>query len=253
MCALFGAHFIYADYFNTMNLLLLSSSRVDDTGYLEHALPLITKHIGENSQRLLFIPFAGISVGFDAYLDMLNKALDSVGLKAESIHHAPDQIQAVANADAILVGGGNTFCLLNSLYENNLIDALRTKLSSGTPYIGWSAGSNITAPTIRTTNDMPIVEPPSFNALNLVPFQINPHYIDGNPPGHNGETREQRINEFLEVNANQVVVGIPEGTGLLRNGDKLTYVAEKSGYMFTKQNGKKLISPNADLSYLLKA
>ena len=253
MCALFGALFILAGYFNTMNLLLLSSSRVDDTGYLEHALPLIKKHLGENCQRILFIPFAGISVGFDAYLDMLNQALDSIGLKAESIHNASDQQQAVANADAILVGGGNTFCLLNSLYENNLIEAIRAKLNTGTPYIGWSAGSNITAPTIRTTNDMPIIEPPSFEALNLVPFQINPHYIDGNPPGHNGETREQRISEFLEVNSHQIVIGIPEGTGLLQNGDKLTYLADKDGFMFSKQDGKQLISPNADLSDLLKA
>ncbi|MCW8878955.1 MAG: dipeptidase PepE [Kangiellaceae bacterium] len=235
-----------------MNLLLLSSSRVDDTGYLEHALPLIKDHIGER-HRLLFIPYAGISVGFDAYLEMVNKALQSIGLNADSVHNMPDPVQAVREADTILVGGGNTFCLLNSLYEKNLIEAVRAKLNSGTPYIGWSAGSNIAAPTIRTTNDMPIIEPPSFNALNLVPFQINPHYIDGNPPGHNGETREQRISEFLEVNPNKVVVGIPEGTALLRNGDKLTYVAEKDGFIFTKQEGKQLISSNADLSYLLKA
>jgi len=171
--------------------------------------------------------------------------------KLLSIHQFSQPKQAIADAEAIAIGGGNTFCLLNSLYQLDLMQAIKAKVSQGTPYIGWSAGSNIAAPSIRTTNDMPIVEPVSFNSLSLLPFQINPHYIDGNPPGHNGETRAQRISEFLTINPEQTVIGIPEGTALKLEANKLHYLGNKTGYKFTADQGKQAIPPQTDLSYLL--
>lgn len=235
-----------------MNLLLLSSSRVGDTDYLLHAEKMIQSHLKTQVKKVLFVPYAGITINHDEYESMAAKAFEQFGYQLESIHHKDDPVKAIENAEAIAVGGGNTFCLLNSLYENQLIQPIQEKVKSGTPYIGWSAGSNMAAPTIRTTNDMPIIEPPSFNALNLVPFQINPHYIDGNPPGHNGETREQRIAEFLVVNPEKIVVGIPEGTAIIRHNDQLTYSGEVEGFLFDAKQGKSMIKPNADLSYLLK-
>jgi dipeptidase E len=234
-----------------MNLLLLSSSRVDDTDYLEHAASNIKTHLGESITEVLFIPYAGVSNDFDTYESIVSKAFNKFGYQISSIHHFDDPKKAISQAQAIAVGGGNTFCLLNSLYKNDLMDCIRKRLQQGIPYIGWSAGSNIVAPSIRTTNDMPIVEPPSFNALSLVPFQINPHYIDGNPPGHNGETREMRINEFLNVNSNTTVIGIPEGTALKLTQNKLMFISDKPGFQFTKVQGKQTIEPNSDLSYLL--
>jgi dipeptidase E len=233
-----------------MNLLLLSSSRVDNTAYLEHAENHIKQHLGTNITEVLFVPYAGIAVGFDQYQQMVEKAFGKFGYQLKSLHQFTDLIQAVNNAQAIVVGGGNTFCLLKSLQDNQLIEAITKKVKQGTPYIGWSAGSNIATPSIRTTNDMPIVEPKSFNALNLVPFQINPHYIDGNPPGHNGETREMRLNEFLVINPNSKIVGIPEGTGLKISNNKLTYLGDKQGYLFDKLNGKRPIT-DTNLSFLL--
>ena len=149
------------------------------------------------------------------------------------------------------MGGGNTFCLLNALYENDLISAIQSRVAAGIPYIGWSAGSNICGPTIRTTNDMPIIEPPSFNALSFIPHQINPHYIEGNPPGHNGETREQRLNEFLVVNPDKKVIAIPEGTALKRQGNSMSFLGELPGYLFSANQPKQPIAPGADLSDLL--
>jgi len=235
-----------------MNLLLLSSSRVGDTGYLEHAAAMIKDHLGSGVKTVLYIPYAGVTISHDDYEKMATDAFERFGYQLTSIHHSEDPKSAIDKAEAIAVAGGNTFNLLNSLYQFDLITSIQKRVRDGVPYIGWSAGSNITAPTIRTTNDMPIIEPPSFDALNLVPFQINPHYIDGNPPGHNGETREQRLNEFLAINPDAVVVGIPEGTALKRVGDSLNYLAtDKDGYLFTAKDGKQSIPANTNLSHLL--
>jgi len=234
-----------------MNLLLLSSSRVGSTEYLTHAENMIKQHLGSSITEVLFIPYAGVSIDFEAYESMVNEAFTEFGYNIRSIHHFENPKQAIKQAQAIAVGGGNTFCLLNELYQNDLISTIQDKIKLGTPYIGWSAGSNIAAPSIRTTNDMPIIEPPSFNALHFLPFQLNPHYIDGNPPGHNGETREMRINEFLVKNPSQTVVGIPEGTALRVESNRLIYLANVNGYLFDKSNGKEIIEANADLSHLL--
>ena len=234
-----------------MNLLLLSSSRVDGTEYLQHAKSLIQSHLTNHIKTALFIPYAGVGIGFDKYEEMVADPFSSFGYQVKSIHNFDNPAQAVLDAEAILVGGGNTFCLLNNLYENNLIAALKEKVSSGTPYIGWSAGSNIAAPTIKTTNDMPIIEPPSFDALNFLSCQLNPHYLDGNPPGHQGETREQRISEFLAVNPAQHVVGLPEGTALITEGNELVYQGAKTGYIFSADKGKQPIESGHHLTDFL--
>ncbi|WP_444994070.1 dipeptidase PepE [Aliikangiella sp. IMCC44359] len=237
-----------------MNLLLLSSSRVGNTAYLEHAEYLLKQHIDTSIKKLLFIPFAGVAIDFSQYEEMVSKAFRHLGYQIESLHHSQDPISQVNSAEAVVVGGGNTFNLLNCIYQKKILEPLQQLIKRGTPYVGWSAGSNIAAPTICTTNDMPIVEPPSFKSLNLVPFQINPHYLEGNPPGHNGETREQRINEYLIANPNKRVVGIPEGTALQLKNNKLTYLGDKSGVIFSsyqQEESKQLIQANSNISHLL--
>lgn len=229
-----------------MQLLLLSSSKAGDSGYLTHALPFINQHLGE-IKELLFIPYAGVSISYDDYTKTVQNALASLGINVTGIHQTEDPVAAVNNAQAIVIGGGNTFHLLHQLYANELISPIQEKVQAGTPYIGWSAGSNVAGMSIRTTNDMPIIEPPSFTALNLVPVQLNPHYTDYQPPGHHGETRQMRLEEFMVLNPDTPVIGIQEGTALKRDGNKLTLVGEKVGYLF-KGGNKSEIMPQADLS-----
>lgn len=231
------------------NLLLLSSSRENASGYLEHALTMIKDHLGDITE-LLFVPYAGVSINYDQYTEMVQTALAPLGINVTGIHTQDNAKQAILDADAVAIGGGNTFHLLHQLYENNLIEAIQNKVSQGMPYIGWSAGSNVAGLSIRTTNDMPIIEPKSFNALSLVDFQINPHYTDYNPPGHNGETREQRLAEFMVLNSDMPIVAIVEGTALKRTGDKLSLIGPSQGYLF-KAGNKSDIAANADLSELL--
>jgi len=235
-----------------MNLLLLSSSRVGNSGYLESSFETIKQQFGPSVKTVAFIPYAGVTVSFDDYEALAARAFSEMGYQLTSIHHTDNPAQQIEQADAIAVGGGNTFCLLNRLYQNRLIEVVRNKVAAGAPYLGWSAGSNIAAPSITTTNDMPIVQPPSFDALSLLPFQINPHYIDGNPPGHNGETREQRLAEFLELSPRQKVVALPEGSALSLQERTLVYKGMTEGFLFTAESGKQSIMPNADLSYLLE-
>ncbi|MCH2180515.1 MAG: dipeptidase PepE, partial [Mariniblastus sp.] len=160
-------------------LLLLSSSRVHPTGFLEHCRDRIAEHFS-GCQELTFIPYA--LADHEKYESVVQEALEPLGIQVRSIHHAADPILAIESAQAIFTGGGNTFRLLKTLYDQQLIDPLRTRVQQAhIPYMGSSAGTNLAGPTIRTTNDMPIVEPPSFQALHLVPFQINPHYLDANP------------------------------------------------------------------------
>jgi dipeptidase E len=195
-----------------MRLLLFSNSTNAGEEYLSYTVPYINQFLRDSNKRALFIPFAGISLAFDAYFKRVNDALSETGLEMISLHNQPDMKQAVMKAELFVVGGGNTFSLLKSLQENKILDLIRERVLQGIDYIGWSAGANLACPTIRTTNDMPIVEPENFNALNLIPFQINPHYTDFKQPGHAGETREMRIEEFLLANQNMLVAGLREGT-----------------------------------------
>ncbi|HVZ17855.1 MAG TPA: dipeptidase PepE [Terriglobales bacterium] len=184
-------------------LLLLSSSRVHGGGYLDHAESQISDFL-KRVTRVLFVPYA--LKDREGYVAVARQRFEAMGFGLDSIHNAENQKKAVENAEAIFVGGGNTFRLLNTLYQLNLLASIRVRVNSGMPYVGASAGSNIAGPTIKTTNDMPIVQPSSFEALGLVPFQINPHYIDADQKStHMGETREQRLREFLEENDGPVV------------------------------------------------
>lgn len=179
-------------------------------GYLAHCRDAIRELIGR--RRLLFVPWA--LHDHDGYAEKAREGLAAFDVTVESIHESDDPARTVRDAEALFVGGGNTFRLLEALYEAELLEPIRERVREGMPYIGSSAGSNVACATIRTTNDMPIVEPPSFEALALVPFNINPHYLDPDPSSeHMGETREERITQFLEEN-DRVVVGLREGCWL---------------------------------------
>lgn len=195
-----------------MKLLLLSNSTMPGEAYFTWPQPYVKQFLGTEVKNVLFIPFAGVTISFDRYTEMMQDVMGGLGYSITSVHAQSDMVKAVENAEAIAVGGGNSFQLLKLIQENGLIDPIRNRVESGAPYVGWSAGSNVACPTIRTTNDMPIVEPPSFDALNLVPFQINPHFTNKTIPNHGGESREQRLKEFLVANKEMEVMGIPEGT-----------------------------------------
>jgi len=197
-----------------MKLLLLSNSTNHGAHFFSHARDKIARFLNKKVDSILFIPYAVVSVSFDEYESKVKEVFDELGYQVSSIHHAENPAEAVKEAECIMVGGGNTFHLLNHCYQAEILELVRKKVNEGTPYIGWSAGSNLACPTIKTTNDMPVIEPPSFEALNLVPFQINAHYTEGVVPNHGGESRDQRLEEFVMVNRTQYVVGLPEGTSL---------------------------------------
>lgn len=197
-----------------MRLLLISNSTNAGEPYLDYPKYEIKKFLGD-VRSVLFIPYAGVTFSYDEYEAKVAKRLAEVGIEVKSIHHFENAIEAVESAEAIVVGGGNTFRLLEQVQANGLIEPIRKKVMLGVPYIGWSAGSNLACPTIRTTNDMPVIQPESFNAFNLIPFQINPHYLDAHPDGHAGETREQRIEEFIALNKDVTVVGLRESCMIL--------------------------------------
>ncbi len=196
-----------------MTALLLSNSTSPGRPYLAHARGWIAETVGD-ARRVAFVPYAAVTFGYDAYVDRVRQALDGLDLEVVGVHASADPAGVVAGADAVFVGGGNTFHLLREVYRHGLVEAVRTSVAGGSPYVGWSAGSNLAGPTVRTTNDMPIVEPPSLDALGLVPVQINPHYTDAHPDGHQGETRAQRLAEFVAANPESPVVGLPEGTAI---------------------------------------
>ena len=196
-----------------MNLLMLSNSRSADGGYLVDAIEAISEIAGIR-KRAAFIPYAGVTVGWDDYLTRVQAVFSSLGISVESTHLANDPHVLLQQTEIIVVGGGNTFALLKQCRDLDLLETIVSRVKAGVPYIGWSAGANLACPTICTTNDMPIVESGGFDALNLVAFQINPHYTNALPAGHQGETRDQRIAEYLAINTDQVVVGLPEGDWL---------------------------------------
>lgn len=235
---------------HNISALLLSSSRYKDTEYLEHALEDVKAFLGPGIDHILFIPFAGVSISHDDYELLLAETLAPIGFGVRSIHKEQNKLQAVRGAKAIAVGGGNTFALLKQLQELNLIQPIRDAVHAGTPYIGWSAGSNVAGPSIKTTNDMPICQPASFDALSLIPFQINPHFISGKVQGHNGESREERIAEYLAYNPGEGVLALPEGTRLERQGDRLTIKGSADAILFLQEEARS-IPCGSDLSSML--
>jgi dipeptidase E len=215
-----------------MRLLLISNSTNAGEAYLDYPKYNIRDFLGSLSLDCLFIPYAGVTISFDDYEARVKERFAEVGHRITSVHHASDPIAAVQSAEAIVVGGGNTFQLIKMIQEFGLIDPVREKVLGGTPFVGWSAGSNVCCPTIRTTNDMPILEPESFNAFNLIPFQINPHYTDLNPPGHAGETREDRIMEYLAANPGDTVLGLREGCMFTVEGKQMKLTGERPVRLF---------------------
>ena len=216
----------------TSRLLLLSNSRNFGGGYLDHAEPWIREFLGKGVTQAAFIPYAGVTISWDEYTATVAGRFAQFDVEVTSVHASKHPVQAVEAAPAILVGGGNTFHLLKHLYDTGVLWAIRRRVLAGAPYIGWSAGSNVACPTIRTTNDMPVVEPARLDALRLVPFQVNPHYTDATIPNHGGETRAQRIAEFTAANPGMTVVGLREGSALRVEGPTVTLLGPHPAKLF---------------------
>lgn len=231
-------------------LLLLSNSTSPGLGFLEHALDTIAGLV-RPGQRLLFVPFA--SGDPDGYTDVMSAALTPLSIKVTSVHRSPGPVHALEAADAIFIGGGNSFRLLRALQATGLGAAIAARVRVGLPYLGASAGTIMACPTLRTTNDMPIVEPASFEALGLVPFQINPHYLDPDPAStHQGETRQRRIEEFLEEN-DVPVLGLREGSWLRVRGGAAAIGGTTGARLFARGAGPRELPPGSDVSALLAA
>jgi dipeptidase E len=234
-----------------MRLLLISNSTMAGQPYLEYPKTEIKNFLGERPVECIFIPYAAVTFSYDLYEQKVNERFGEIGHSVKSIHHFANPVKAIEEAEAIVVGGGNTWQLVRMMHEKGLFPAIRQKVLNGTPFIGWSAGSNVACPTLRTTNDMPIVDPLGFDTLNLIPFQINPHYLDANPEGHAGETREQRIEEFIEINTNTYVVGLREGSMLKIENKQLYLIGDKTLRIFKKGNQPIELSKKDELSFLL--
>jgi dipeptidase E len=214
-------------------LLLISNSTLHGSGYLDHCASAIGSFLGSSVKRVLFVPYALFDR--DAYTAKARTRFEAMGYGLDSVHDfGGGPVRAIEQAEALFIGGGNTFRLLDVLWHQALVEPIRRRVKEGMPYIGSSAGSNVACPSIRTTNDMPIVEPPSFEALALVPFNINAHYLDPMPGStHTGETREQRIAEFHEENT-PPVVGLREGAWLLIEGPSVALQGMNGARLFRR-------------------
>lgn len=233
-----------------MRLLLVSNSTLYGSGYLDHCSAAIAPFLGPFAKRVLFVPYALFDR--DAYAAKARTRFEAMGYGLDSVHDLTGgPVQAVERAEALFIGGGNTFRLLEALWRHELIEPIRQRVRDGMPYIGTSAGTNVACPSIRTTNDMPIVEPPSFAALNLVPFNVNPHYQDAAPGStHMGETREERIAQFHEENP-QPVVGLREGASLLVENLTVLLDGSNGARLFRKGEPPAEVATGARLDFLL--
>ncbi len=234
-----------------MNLLLISNSTNAGEEYLKYPIAEIAKTL-KGVSEVVFIPYAAVTFSYDEYEAKVQARFNEIGIKVKSIHHALNKRNFLRNAEAVVIGGGNTFALLKKMQEEDLLDVIHRRVKGGMPYVGWSAGSNVTCPTICTTNDMPIVQPESFRAIGLVSFQINPHYLDANPVGHAGETREQRILEYLEANRSRYVVGLREGCMLRIDDNGIELIGSRPMRIFKKGQPTYEVNPGDDISFLLK-
>ena len=235
-----------------MKLLLISNSTNPGEPYLDYPKHEIKKFLGDKMVNALFIPYAAVTFSFDLYEAKVEERFAEIGHHITSIHHFTDPVEAVQSAEAIVIGGGNTWQLVRMMHDKRLMEAIRIKLLQGTPYIGWSAGSNVACPTLRTTNDMPVIDPKGFDCMDLIPFQINPHYLDAHPEGHGGETREQRIAEFLEINPEITVVGLREGTMLKYENNTLNLIGTKSARIFRKGIEPQELYSDDNFNFLLQ-
>lgn len=235
----------------------MSNSTCFGRTYLEHALADISDFLQGRASHVLFIPYAFVPAAgdeqqaWDRYASRPREALAKIGITVDAIHHFSSPESAVRDAEAIFIGGGNTFHLLTRLYKFGLVDLIRRRIEQGLPVTGASAGTNVQCPTIRTTNDMPIIQPPSFDAIGAVPFQINPHYLDPDRRStHQGETREERISEFLRLN-DVPVLGLREGAWLVVNGYEMTLKGSTGARLFRQNHDAVEYGGGADLSFLL--
>lgn len=242
------------------NLLLISNSTNAGEEYLSWPRLHIKAFLEESKvKKVLFIPYAGVNLSdkglmasFDAYEARVKKVFAELGFELYSIHHEANAAEAIEEAESIAVGGGNTFHLVYMMHQKGVMKAIRKRIIEGMPYMGWSAGSNVACPSLRTTNDMPIIEPTCFQCLNVIPFQINPHYLDAHPDGHGGETREQRIAEFTTVNPSVYVTGLREGCYFRVKGNQLEHVGERSLRIFKGGETPYELKSGDDLSFLMK-
>lgn len=233
-----------------MNLLMISNSTNAGEQYLKYPIANIAEHL-KGVTEVLFVPYAAVTFSYDEYERKVQNRFDEIGIKVRSVHREKNVLKAVREAQAICVGGGNTFALAKKMQQQGLMKAILRKVKQGTPYVGWSAGSNVCSPTICTTNDMPIVQPESFKAIGAVKFQINPHYLDANPEGHAGETREQRIEEYIEANGRRYVVGLREGCMLRLVGGRLELIGPRPMRIFKKGQAAYEVNAGDDLSFLM--
>ncbi|AHG75812.1 Peptidase E [Mannheimia varigena USDA-ARS-USMARC-1388] len=232
------------------NMLLMSGSKYKCTEYLTHTIPWLKEFLADyKGKKVAFLPYAGVSRSYDEYEQTVQEKLAELELEIVSVHRAKKHTEIIEQADVIAIGGGNTFCLLNQMYENQVLECIREKVENGTPYFGWSAGANVAGSSIMTTNDMPITYPPSFNALNLFPHQINPHFISGKIQGHNGESREERLSEFLTVNPNALVYALPEGTALHIQDNQATALGETAILQFSRNMQLNTFEPNSIFTF----
>ncbi|ALU25326.1 MULTISPECIES: dipeptidase PepE [Myroides] len=242
--------FLQKLFIHMKNLIIASTSTIYNGTYLEYLLPTLKEHF-KNISTLLFIPYArpgGIT--HDQYTEKVRTAFATINIDVKGIHEYTNPVEAVQQAEGIFTGGGNTFLLVQQLYKNNVLNAVIDVVNNGTPYLGCSAGSNICGLTMETTNDMPIVYPPSFKTFGFVPFNLNPHYLDPiEGSTHMGETRETRINEFHAFNT-QPVVGLREGSWLEVKGDRITLKGELDARIFEQNKEAYEVKTNTDLSHL---
>lgn len=233
-----------------MKLLLISNSTNAGEPYLQYPMPRIAEFL-KGVSEIAFVPYAAVTFSYAEYERRVAERFAPLGLHIRSVHRARNSAEAIRRAEAVCVGGGNTFALARRMQKEGLMEAIRRKIRTGAPYVGWSAGSNVACPAITTTNDMPIVEPASFRAIGAVRFQINPHYLDANPEGHAGETREQRLLEFIAANPRRYAVGLREGCMLRLEGDKLELLGNRPMRIFKKGIAPYEVQPGDDLSFLL--
>lgn len=233
-----------------MKLLLISNSTNAGEQYLRYPMPQIEKFLS-GIREIAFVPYAAVTFSYEEYERRVQERFSEIGIRVRSVHREADPAAFIRSAEAVCVGGGNTFALTKKMQEQGLMEAIRAKIMENTPYVGWSAGSNVCCPTICTTNDMPIVQPASFRAIDAVPFQINPHYLDANPEGHAGETREQRILEYIEANPDMRVVGLREGCMLHCEGNTLELIGKRPMRIFKKGEEIREVQPGDDLSFLM--
>jgi len=233
-------------------LLLLSNSTNPGEPWLGWPEPHLRAFLGEGVKSLFFVPFAGVRIDWDEYAATARKRFTEMGCSLVSAHETEAPLETALRADGLVVGGGNTFHLLYHLRASGLLQVIRERALAGVPFIGWSAGTNVACPTIMTTNDMPVVQPDRMDALDLVPFQINPHYTEERLPNHGGETRVDRLLEFIAVNRQTAVLGLPEATALRVEGDELTLLGSRPAKIFHYGVEPVEVHPGDPLSDLLK-